>query len=110
MADATGDELLADLAAAAPRDLVLVDVARGDELVADLELRVRVLGGPIEHHQVVIGRVEIRERAVDFLAELLDADAGVEAWAPLAGEVQFRGAVAMNPCRLICVGSDMADS
>ncbi len=54
----------------------------GDELVLDLEPRVRALGGTVKHHQVEEDRVELGEGTVNFLSELLGALAGVKQGVP----------------------------
>jgi hypothetical protein len=74
VSDPARDELFAGLGLAVAVDLVLVDVARRDEVVADLEPGVRPLGGLGVGHEVVEGRVHLREAAVGLLAEVLDAD------------------------------------
>jgi hypothetical protein len=88
--DAAGDELLPDLAGTAGALLlVLVDVARGDDLVAGLEPRVRPLGRTVEQHEVAVDRVELGERPVDLLAVLLEADPAVEPCVTLVAEGQL---------------------
>ena len=91
VSDAPGDELLAGLGLTVAIDLVLVDVARGHEVVADLELGVRALSGLGVGDEVVEGRVQLREAAVGLLAVVLDADAGVEAGRAVAREVDLWG-------------------
>jgi len=89
--DATGDELLTDLArAAGALLLVLVDVARRNDLIAGLEPRVRPLGRAVEQHKVAVDRIELGERRVDLLAVLLDTDPTEQPRVTLAGEGQLR--------------------
>src|SRR5680860_657745 len=89
VSDAPGNELLAGVNVAVLLQLVLVDVARGDELVADPKAGIRTLRGRPEHHHVVERRIQLGERAVRLLAEVLDPDAGVEAGHAVAREVEL---------------------
>src|SRR3546814_1049884 len=57
---------------------LLVDVARGDELVPGPESGVGLFGGGLEQHHVAELRVEFGERTVCFFAPLLDSDPGTE--------------------------------
>ena len=80
------DRLTVALVADRPR------VALGDEVVALREVRVRMLSGTPEHHQVVVGRLGLRERAVVLAAEVLLADPGEEPGVSLGrlGEQRLR--------------------
>ena len=79
-----------DHAALAAVDFVLVHVPARNERVALAEAGVRLAGGAFEGDQVVEGRVELREAAVDFLAPLLDANAHAAAIGAGLGEVKLR--------------------
>ena len=109
VADAASDELVPDHGRAVGLDLVLVDIAAGQERIALLEPLVRSQGGVVEDHEVVEGRVELCEAAVDFLAEVLAPDSGVEPRCAGLGEVQVRDG-GDEPCQAHLGGDRHLDS
>lgn len=110
MPEAAGDELLPESAGTALAFLlVLVDVARGQNLVTGLEPAVRPLGRPVEEDQVAIDRLNLGERTVGLLAVLLDTNPAVEPGVAAFPERQLRLG-GDEPLQLNWVGIVIADS
>lgn len=106
VAELAGDELFLDEAAAALIDLVLVDVAAGDEEVTRPESLLDEARGRVVHNDVVVCRVELDEGVVRLVTPLLDTDPETDAVAATRGSLQVEMET-MNPARLIWVGMDM---
>ena len=85
VADPAGDELFLDEAAAAFVDLVLVDVAAGDEEVTRPESLLDDARSRVVRDDVVVRRVELGEGAVRLVAPLLDTDPETDSVAATRG-------------------------